>query len=584
MEGRHGAPTREASAARTTEASPAAPGATPTAPEGGPGLLDGLEEGVVVCDRAGVVRAANPAARALLPQLRVGEIVDVARCEVLSRAVHDRDAPASFETVVVHPDGEHHLRGRRGPVLGPVPPPPPEPRDGDTAWYLRDVTGEHARTDTLLAAQERAAFLAEAGRALHGVLHLDRTARRVVALAVPRLAAGATLVVRHDDTVTWACAELGGGRPRLGHAGTGGLARVPRLAAALTGEGAGTGDPFLAGDLTTLTGLEAPAGDVRTLAVPTTGVVDALVVLAGPRSTGSDSRSDSGSDSVDPLVLAEEEVLTSYVARAGAALAAAALHEEQAHLGAVLQESLAAPRLPATAGIAWGAAYRPARETMRVGGDFYEVVDGSERSAFLLGDVCGKGIEAAVLSGRVRQSWHALRLLEDRPGRLLPLLNTALLDAVATRDESPRFATMVLGDARPLADGTVALRLATGGHPPPLVLRANGDVEAVPVSGMLVGGLREARFGEAEVLLAPGDTCLLYSDGVVEARGPGDFFGEERLADALPRCAGAPAAVLCEHLEQTVVSWLDGHDHDDIAMLAVQAPRHAAEAPQRSEA
>ena len=562
MEARHGVPTRDAS--RAPETSPR-PRADAPPPDTGPALLEGFEEGVVVCDRTGVVRAANPAARALLPGLRVGEVVDVARCDVLARAVRE-GVPEGFEAVVEHPAGERHLRGRRGPGLG-ASPPPPEPADGDTTWYLRDVTGEHARTDTLLAAQERAAFLAEAGRALHGVLHLDRTARRVVALAVPRLAAGATLVVRHDDTVTWASAELGGGRPRLGRLATADLARVPALAAALGGEGAAS--PWLAEELAALTGLDALTGAVRACPVPVTGVVEAIVVLADPRSTGADD--------------VEEDLLTSYVARAGTALAAAALHEEQAHLGAVLQESLAAPRLPATPGVEWGAAYRPARETMRVGGDFYEVVGGTaeKRSAFLLGDVCGKGIEAAVLSGRVRQSWHALRLLEDRPGRLLPLLNTALLDAVATRDESPRFATMVLGDARPTGDGSVELRLATGGHPPPLVVRANGDVEAVEMSGMLVGGIREARFGEAEVLLGPGDTCLLYSDGVVEARGPGDFFGEERLAAVLPRCAGAPAAVLCEHLEQTVVSWLDGHDHDDVAMLAIQAP--AAAAP-RSEA
>jgi serine phosphatase RsbU (regulator of sigma subunit) len=354
------------------------------------------------------------------------------------------------------------------------------------------------------------------------------------------------------------------------------------VAAARAGVGDGSGDPRLAEELTALTGLEAVGGHttVRACPVPTTGVVEGLVVLAGPR-----CETDEGAPAA-----AEEDLLVSYVARVGTALAAAALHEEQAHLGAVLQESLAAPRLPETPGVDWGAAYRPARETLRVGGDFYEVVatdgrrsvqtstprgepvPGEGRSAFLLGDVCGKGIEAAVLSGRVRQSWHALRLLEDRPGHLLPLLNTALLDAAATRDEGPRFATMVVGDAQPQDDGTVALRLASGGHPPPLVLRADGEVETVPVAGMLVGGIREARFGEAEVLLRPGDTCLLYSDGVVEARGAGDFFGEERLAASLPRCAGAPAAVLCEHLEQTVVSWLDGHDHDDVALLAIQAP------------
>ncbi|MEJ2889416.1 SpoIIE family protein phosphatase [Actinomycetospora aeridis] len=561
MERSHGAPTR--GEARAPEVTPDTEPVTPP-PVAGPGLLEGLEEGVVVCDRLGVVRAANPAARDLLPGLRVGEVVDVARCEVLARAVRD-GGPDGFETVVEHPAGERHLRGRRGPTLDPNPP-PPQPQDGDTTWYLRDVTGEHARADTLLAAQERAAFLAEAGRALHGVLHLDRTARRVVALAVPRLAARATLVVRHDDTVTWAAAELGGGRPRVGRLGATDLARVPALAAALAGECAGS--PWLAEELAGLTGLEPATGPVRACPVPITGVVDALVLLTDPRSAD-------GETSDDPLTTAEEDLLSSYVARAGTALAAAALHEEQAHLGAVLQESLAAPRLPSTPGIAWGAAYRPARETMRVGGDFYEVVGGRTEdapAAFLLGDVCGKGIEAAVLSGRVRQSWHALRLLEDRPGRLLTLLNTALLDAVATRDESPRFATMVLGDARPTGDGSVALRLATGGHPPPLILRADGEVEPVAVSGMLVGGIREARFGEAEVVLAPGDTCLLYSDGVVEARGPGDFFGEERLAAVLPRCAGAPAPVLCEQLEQTVVAWLDGHDHDDVAMLAIQAP------------
>jgi hypothetical protein len=404
------------------------------------------------------------------------------------------------------------------PTTAPTPP-APGPGLLDTCWYLRDVTGEQQRTDTLLAAQERAAFLAEAGRALHGVLHLDRTACRVVALAVPRLAAGATLVLRHDDTVTWATAELGAGRPRLGRTGTAVLARVPRLAAALAGEGAGTGDPWLDEELRTLTGREASRADgtLRACPVPTTGVVEGLVVLAGARA-----------DAADELGAAEDELLSSSVARAGAALAAAALHEEQAHLGAVLQESLAAPRLPETPGIECGAAYRPARETLRVGGDFYEVVGGTGPS-----------------------------------------------DAVATRDEHPRFATMVLGDARLLPGCGVALRLATGGHPPPLVLRADGTVEPVPVAGMLVGGLREARFGEAEVVLAPGDTCLLDSDGVVEARGSGDFFGEERLAATLPRRAGAPPAVVCEHLEQTVVSWLDGHDHDDVAMLAIRAPRSA---------
>ena len=532
----------------------------------GPGLIDGLDEGVVVCARAGVVRAANAAARALLPDLRVGEVVDVARCEVLARAVRgEGPGTGSFEAVVDRPRASAtcaaaaaRCSGRRRP-RGPSPARATPPGSCATTPASTPAPTPCSPPRSVPPSSPRPAA------ALHGVLHLDRTARRVVALAVPRLATGAALGMRHDDQGTWAATELGGGRPRLGHTAASALTRVPRVAAALADEGGGVDvDPWLAEELATLPGLDAPGSGapLRACPVPVTGVVEALVVLAGPRVADDDA--------TDP----EDDSLSSDVARAGAALAAAALHEEQADLGAVLQESLAAPRLPETDGVVWGAAYRPARETMRVGGDFYEVVGprGPEgRSAFLLGDVCGKGIEAAVLSGRVRQSWHALRLLEDRPARLLPLLNTALLDAVATRDEGPRFATMVLGDARPQDDGTLALCLATGGHPPPLVLRADGNVETVPVAGMLVGGLREARFGEAEVLLGPGEPARRQRRGGRGAR-PRRLLRRGAPGRPLPACAGAPAAVVCEHLEQTVVEWLDGHDHDDVALLAIQAP------------
>jgi hypothetical protein len=528
---------------------PAAP--TDTDPEGGrDAVLDGLSEGVLLCDRDGVVRAANAVARLLLPALVVGEVIETAGCVPLTRAVRSGTA-TTVEADVPTRRGPRHIRGRRAPDPGPT---------ASGCWYLDDVTDARRRADALLAAQERAAFLADAGRALHGVLHLDRTARRVATLSVPRLAAVAAVVVRHGDALTWVRAGPGDARPHQGRLAATALRTVPRLAAALAGAG---DDPRLVDDLAAAGVWVGGAGTTRVLAVPTTGVVEAIVVLGGPRTVRSDPDPD------------EEDLLAAYVSRVGAALAASALHGEQTHLGTVLQESLAAPPLPETEGILWGASYRPARETLRVGGDFYEVVATSTRGgppAFLLGDVCGKGIEAAVLSGRVRQSWHALRLLEDRPGRLLELLNTALLDAVAARGEAPRFVTMVLGDARPQPDGTVVLRLATGGHPPPLVLRADGRVEPVAVAGMLVGGVRDADFGEVAVLLGPGDTCLLYSDGVLEARGAGDFFGEERLAATLAPCAGAPPAVVCAHLEEVVGAWLDGRNHDDVALLAIQAP------------
>ena len=116
--------------------------------------------------------------------------------------------------------------------------------------------------------------------------------------------------------------------------------------------------------------------------------------------------------------------------------------------------------------------------------------------------------------------------------------------------------------------------MAGGGHLPPLVLRASGEVEAVPLRGMLIGVVPDPRVGEVTVRLAPGETCLLYSDGVTEARGGrrGDEqFGAERLVTAVTGCHRMPAPALAERIEQVTCDWLAQGDHDDIAVLALRA-------------
>ena len=422
-------------------------------------------------------------------------------------------------------------------------------------------------------AQARARFLAEAGRALHGVLNLDRTLRTAASLAVGHLAPTVlVLLADGSDTVAWVRGH-DGARPVSGTIARVDLRSAPRLHQALTIEV--PVDPWVAVELAQLPvwGDRVPAGPMTVVPVPGTIVRGVLVLVGGPV-RGADG---SPEDAEDGLPLAQE-----YAVRVGTASSAAALYREQAHLGEVLQASLEPPPLPpAVDGLVLGSAYRPARESLRVGGDFYEVlpVTAAGQTPFLLGDVCGKGIEAAVLSGRVRQSLHALRLVERDPAVLLALLNEALLDAndlaAAGATPVPRFATMVLGDALPMPDGSVRLRLSTGGHPPSYVSRADGTVEEVPVCGTLVGALRDAEFGGTEVVLAPGETCLLYSDGVTEARGGPQgrvFFGEERLENALASCVGAPAPVVCERVLQLLTEWLAGQDHDDVALLALQAP------------
>ena len=226
-----------------------------------------------------------------------------------------------------------------------------------------------------------------------------------------------------------------------------------------------------------------------------------------------------------------------FAQRAGIAMAAAALYARQARTTGVLRSNLVQPPLPHVPGLTLGAAYRPADEGLLIGGDFYDVLHRpGTATTFLLGDVCGKGVDAAVSTGRVRQSVVALGRLENDPVRLLEALNATMLETVAA-DRAPQFVTLVLGSATPLPGGGVRLLLAGGGHLPPLVVRPGG-VEAVDIGGMLVGAVPEARFRACTVDLAPGESCVLYSDGVTEAQGGVDgrqAFGEERLADGAGR-------------------------------------------------
>lgn len=133
---------------------------------------------------------------------------------------------------------------------------------------------------------------------------------------------------------------------------------------------------------------------------------------------------------------------------------------------------------------------------------------------------------------------------------------------------------MVLGVVRPHRDGGLALTLAGGGHLPPLVVRSSGEVEQLPLNGMLIGVVPDPRVSQVSTRLAPGETCLLYSDGVTEARGGrrgAEQLGTERLMQALTGCQRMPAPALAERVEQITCDWLAQRDHDDIAVLALRA-------------
>jgi serine phosphatase RsbU (regulator of sigma subunit) len=278
-----------------------------------------------------------------------------------------------------------------------------------------------------------------------------------------------------------------------------------------------------------------------------------------------------------PFDGAERDLAVQFAEPVARSVTAALLYRDQARVADGLRAALRPEALPAVTGLELATAYRPAREAIHISGDILHVEPLADGALCIVGDVCGKGVDAAVAGGRLRQSLRILRRVTEQPLDILALLNDATFDAgsqVATQ-----FTTVVIGSMRETPDGGALLRLAAGGHLPPLVVRRTGEVQAVHIGGMMLGADLPGKFAEAVVWLAPGETCVLYTDGVTEARGPaGAMFGQERLAALLTGYAGAPAAVVAERIEQRVTDWLTGADHDDIAILVVR-PRPADPPP-----
>jgi len=248
----------------------------------------------------------------------------------------------------------------------------------------------------------------------------------------------------------------------------------------------------------------------------------------------------------------------------------------------ILQKALLPDQLPAVPGMETASYYHPASPD-QLGGDFYDLFRLNEACwVFFLGDVRGKGPGAATLTARARYALRAAALHTSDPAEVLGTLNTVLLEGQA-HDEEPRHCTVVFGILEPRGEGGSArVRLASGGHPPALVLRADGRVDVLNTpGGMLVGVLPRAEFASAETTLDPGDTLLLYTDGLTEARtGPrrDTLYGEDALlafaADHAP-CRPSEAVTALSSLLRSFGEGLD----DDTALLALGVPPRLGPAP-----
>jgi PAS domain S-box-containing protein len=254
--------------------------------------------------------------------------------------------------------------------------------------------------------------------------------------------------------------------------------------------------------------------------------------------------------------------------RAAVAVDNARLFSSSRAIAHTLQESLLPPHLPAIRGLELAARYRAAGEGIEVGGDFYDVFAIRENTwALVIGDVCGKGAEAAALTALMRYTVRAAAMDEDDPSRVLRLLN----DAIMRQRADSRFSTAVFARAEIEADGAT-LTLASGGHPLPLLLRADGSAAQVGTSGTLLGVLPEVSHHDERIRLERGDALVLFTDGLTEAGAPSRVMTPEALVELAASCSGHDADEIARRIEEHAVALQAGTARDDLALLVVRVP------------
>ncbi|HEX6231432.1 MAG TPA: PAS domain S-box protein [Actinomycetota bacterium] len=445
--------------------------------------------------------------------------------------------------------------------------------------YLRDIThrrrveelqtrlleNERTAREQLETAHERMTFLADASVTLASSLDHRKTLAKVARLSVPRLADWCTVdlveqdgsiqsvVVAHVDPEKVSLAREYRRRypPRPDDAT--GVAAVIR-------EGKPELFPVVTDEM-----LERGSSDPEQRDVARTlGLRSAMTVplVARGRALGAITFASAESGRTfgpDDLELAED-----LAQRAALAIDNARLYEERSHVARTLQRTLLPRRLPDIPGVEVAAFYQPAGVLQtEVGGDFYDVFDAADGAwGLAIGDVCGKGVEAAALTGLARHTIRSTSMRERSPSVALADLNGVLL-----REDGDRFCTVALGRLE-VHEAGARLSVSCGGHPLPLVLRRDGRVEAVGTPGSLLGVFEEANVEDRTAELAPGDTVVFFTDGIVDPRHV-DPLDDEALRSLLGTCRDFDAQQTTDCLSDAIAD-PRGEAPDDVALLVLR--------------
>jgi len=273
-------------------------------------------------------------------------------------------------------------------------------------------------------------------------------------------------------------------------------------------------------------------------------------------------------------------------ARAAQAVTNARLFQERTRVAATLQASLLPPSHPIIPGVDVASRFVPASEGLDVGGDFYDVFrlgtieEPAPSWALVIGDVRGKGADAAAITGIARATIRAAALDETSPARMLDRLNQVLLatasdDRFASQTGEPQFCTACVITITPATHGA-DLVVASGGHPLPYVLRVDGIVEQIGEHGGLIGVMPSPAIVDVRAHLVHGDSLVLYTDGVTERHEGTVFFDEDGLASVLADCAGFSAIDTAVRVEVAARGFVDAVPRDDLAVVVARIPEKPA--------
>ncbi|MGH9189258.1 MAG: SpoIIE family protein phosphatase, partial [Acidimicrobiales bacterium] len=431
--------------------------------------------------------------------------------------------------------------------------------------------------------QDRLAFLADASAALASSLDYELTLATLADLAVPRLADWCAVHLVDDRGRVRPLAVASADPTKLAVARR--LAeRFPVDPGASSGIGAviRTGEPEVHYDVPEEVLLESALDDEHRelLLAARFGSAAILPMRARKRVVGTISLLNERSRPMSP---ADVNLAGELAIRAGVAVDNALLFADRSRVARGLQASLLPPNLPSVNGLDLGARHLAAGEGNDVGGDFYDVFSVDDRWLIAVGDVRGKGVEAAAVTGLARHTIRSVAMAQTQPSGILSHLNQVLLQADDERaaaflgsgtddwqQTEPRFCTVALISIE-MGPGSALATVCCAGHPLPLVARASGGVATAGEIGSLLGVTAEVQLHDVTVELGPGDMLVCFTDGITERHEGRRFFEDGGVASLLEVTRGdIDAATVAARIEEGARSFVAGEPQDDMAVVVVR--------------